>query len=161
MEQLIYTSVAAENIDAGDLFQIVQHATQRNVERDLTGVLTFAHGHFFQAVEGPSDQVSALMAALERDSRHHSIKILKHSKILRRQFNGWQMKRVKVSDVSKARRVFHNILAENDDALTILNEYDNYLSLPKVQNPNQPSSKAARPSSPTPCSLPSKGAPSL
>ncbi|MBV7259618.1 BLUF domain-containing protein [Erythrobacter crassostreae] len=94
MIQIVYTSVAADDLPQGEVFKIVSDSANRNADRDLTGFLCFSKNRFFQILEGDPSTVDALMAVLKVDPRHHSVEILDRSPIKDRAFPKWRMKRV-------------------------------------------------------------------
>ncbi|MCK0128744.1 BLUF domain-containing protein [Erythrobacter sp. F6033] len=94
MIQIIYTSIAADDLPQGEVFNIVSHSASRNADRNLTGFLCFSKNRFFQILEGDPGTVDTLMAVLKDDPRHHSVEILDRSPIKDRAFPKWWMKRV-------------------------------------------------------------------
>ncbi|MEO9490801.1 MAG: BLUF domain-containing protein [Marinomonas sp.] len=94
MELLAYTSEAAAGIDGSDVFQIVAQSARNNAENQVTGILLFRSGKFFQIVEGPRDALDGLMLKLERDNRHSKIKVLGRTVTKERIFPAWNMKRL-------------------------------------------------------------------
>lgn len=128
MQQLIYTSIAAPGIDGGDVFKIVETAALKNRSRDITGVLAFIEGRFFQAVEGPGEELNRLMCDLRHDRRHHSIKIMWRRRIAARQFEFWNMKRLMVRDGHLARTEFERLLTCHDDMRSILSQFERFLA---------------------------------
>lgn len=91
--RLSYISVAvapAEGIDAV-IAEIVAVAQGVNAALDITGVLTFKDGRFAQVLEGPEDALRTLMAAILRDARHHSVKVIADGPIELRRYSDWRM----------------------------------------------------------------------
>lgn len=127
MEQIIYTSVAADDLDAGDIFKIVETASRNNVGRDVTGLLIFVRGRFFQLVEGPTVELDRLLGDVSEDRRHHSINILKRCPIEVRRFSRWRMRRVLAGEGHRAWDEFNRLLATNSDPESILDGFDQLL----------------------------------
>ena len=94
MEQLAYTSIAADSIDSGEVFNIVTVAARKNPERGITGFLAFDGKRFLQVVEGESDALDDLMDELQRDRRHRNIDVLDRRQVAGRCFADWSMRRV-------------------------------------------------------------------
>ncbi len=94
MELLAYTSEAAAGIDGSDVFQIVAKSARNNAESEITGILLFKSGQFFQIVEGPRDSLDALIFKLERDNRHSKVRVLGRTVTKERIFPAWNMKRL-------------------------------------------------------------------
>ena len=81
--------------------------------RDITGVLVFGSGVFFQWIEGPPAQVENLVASLHGDARHYDIVTLDRSVEKRaRLYPNWEMERVGADDI---RAVLQEALESAED----------------------------------------------
>lgn len=127
MEQIIYTSIASPHVDGGEIFKIIARAAQRNRERDISGMLVIVDRRFFQALEGPKAEIDALLAALQADNRHYSLRVLRRRTVAVRQFGDWSMRRLKVHDIPAARMVFSKLMARNSDAAAVLRQFEAYV----------------------------------
>lgn len=97
---LVYCSRAAAGVDAAVVDRIVETAQRGNAVRDITGMLVFGGGLFFQWLEGRREQVLELMALIEQDDRHHGIVVLDTGEEFReRLFAGWAMEPVGPDEV--------------------------------------------------------------
>jgi hypothetical protein len=94
MQQISYASLS--NADANqiliDLRDILTEARNFNHQHQITGALYYADGHFFQCLEGQSEDLEYLLAKLQSDPRHSQLKIFKSKEIITRNFNNWAMK---------------------------------------------------------------------
>ncbi len=100
LETFVYCSRAAESVDDAEVDRMVEWAQRRNVARDITGVLVFGSGVFFQWIEGPPAQVKDLIASLHNDPRHYDIVSLDQSEEKReRLYPNWEMEQVKADDI--------------------------------------------------------------
>ena len=98
--QLVYCSRAAPGVDAAAVDSIIRTARRWNPEQGITGLLVFGGGIFFQWLEGPRDNIGALMARLKADTRHEGIVTLGESEELReRLFPDWDMELVTGTDI--------------------------------------------------------------
>lgn len=96
----VYCSLAAEGVDDAEVDRIIDLSQRRNAARDITGVLVFGSGVFFQWIEGPPAQVENLIAKLHGDPRHHDIVTLDRSVEKRaRLYPNWEMERVEAGDI--------------------------------------------------------------
>jgi hypothetical protein len=89
--QILYASRAAKPMTVDDLEAILAHARRRNEAREVTGVLLYVDGVFFQIVEGDRDVLRGLIAALAGDPRHDSVKVLYQGEVEARAFDSWRM----------------------------------------------------------------------
>ena len=109
----VYCSRAAEGVDDAEVSRIIEWSQRRNVARDITGVLVFGSGVFFQWIEGPPAQVENLIASLHGDSRHHDIVTLDRSVEKRvRLYPNWEMELVGADDI---RAVLQEALESAED----------------------------------------------
>ena len=103
--RLIYTSRANFEVseDSPDIepevAEILKEARTFNREANISGVLFFANGHFFQCLEGRSKKVLALVKKIEKDPRHSDLKVSFCRRARRRKFKNWTMKYVPVDEV--------------------------------------------------------------
>lgn len=92
---LVYCSRATPGVDDDDVQRIIATARRLNPEQGVTGMLVFGSGIFFQWLEGPRDNVTALMARLRADRRHDNIVLLSEAEEVReRLFPDWDMELV-------------------------------------------------------------------
>jgi len=116
----VYCSRAAEGVDDVEVDRIIEWSQRRNVERNITGVLVFGSGVFFQWIEGPPVEVEKLIASLNGDPRHHDIVPLDRNVEKReRLYPNWEMERVGADDI---RAVLQDALgsAEDDNNIAAL-----------------------------------------
>ena len=73
---VVYCSRATPEVDEAAVQRIIATARRWNSEHGVTGMLVFGSGIFFQWLEGPRDNVTALMSRLRNDRRHDSIVLL-------------------------------------------------------------------------------------
>ncbi len=123
LETFVYCSRAAEGVDDAEVDRMVAWSQRRNVARDITGVLVFGSGVFFQWIEGPPAQVKDLIASLHSDPRHYDIVSLDRSVEQReRIYPNWQMELVGADD----------ILAVLQDALEAAEDENNIAALRRI-----------------------------
>ena len=113
----VYCSRAAEGVDDDEVDRIVEWSQRRNVERDITGVLVFGSGVFFQWIEGPPVEVEKLIGSLHGDPHHYDIVPLDRSVEKReRVYPDWEMERVAADDI---RAVLQDALGSAEDVNNI------------------------------------------
>ena len=93
MRQIVYRSVTTANSRqaANDIPGILRQAVARNGMEGITGLLYTEGDVFLQAIEGPTDSITGLVASLRVDHRHRDIKILVDRQIEAREFGDWTM----------------------------------------------------------------------
>jgi len=89
--QIMYSSQATEPMTATDLEKILTDAQAGNEARNVTGVLVYVDGVFFQLLEGDQAVVRNLMANIASDTRHQSVKVFYEAQVDVRAFESWSM----------------------------------------------------------------------
>jgi Sensors of blue-light using FAD len=92
---VVYCSRATAGVDDAEVQRIIATARRCNAEHGITGMLVFGSGIFFQWLEGPRDNVTALMGLLRADRRHENIvELSAEEDIGERLFPTWDMELV-------------------------------------------------------------------
>src|SRR5512140_1727961 len=99
----MYSSQAADSLAAPELEGMLAESRIRNKAHGISGVLVFVDGAFLQILEGEKDDVLELMARIERDPRHHDIKVFSEEEVDERAFSSWSMASLSPSAADVAR----------------------------------------------------------
>ncbi|CZF82806.1 Blue light-and temperature-regulated antirepressor YcgF [Grimontia celer] len=91
MIRIIYASSATVEFTESKLMQLLGKARQNNGELDVSGLLLYAKGNFFQILEGDEQKVDVLFNKIEQDDRHGSVVVLDRAEISKRAFPNWSM----------------------------------------------------------------------
>lgn len=92
---VVYCSRATAGVDDAEVQRIIATARRCNAEHGITGMLVFGSGIFFQWLEGPRDNVTALMSLLRSDRRHENlIELSEVEEVRERLFPDWDMELV-------------------------------------------------------------------
>jgi len=86
-----YVSAASEPFDDDRLHDLLAQSRRSNHGHDLTGMLLYRRGRFFQVLEGPQHAVDELMDKIRRDPRHTGVRVLLSEGIGERRFTEWTM----------------------------------------------------------------------
>lgn len=86
-----YVSAAADTFDDAALVDLLAQSRASNHDHDLTGMLLYRRGRFFQVLEGHRDAVDQLMTKIRRDPRHTDVRILLTEQLEERRFSDWTM----------------------------------------------------------------------
>ena len=70
---IIYRSHICDDVPVKALETMVAAADSKNRQFDVTGILLFNGTHFFQLLEGPVENVTAIYEQICRDPRHHNV----------------------------------------------------------------------------------------
>lgn len=88
---LIYTSVAKRAFSSTELEALLEKSRTANERANLTGMLLYSEGNFFQVVEGSREEIDKLHARLVADSRHAQLTVIVKEPIAKRSFGSWSM----------------------------------------------------------------------
>jgi hypothetical protein len=87
----IYASRATANLREADIQRLLERARHNNGERDITGMLLFIEGSFFQVLEGDAEVVDKTYETIARDARHDRVTQIIREPIAKRSFGEWSM----------------------------------------------------------------------
>jgi Sensors of blue-light using FAD len=87
----IYASLAVPSFRESDLPLLLEQARSHNATHDLTGMLLYIGGSFFQVLEGAADVVESLREKIRRDPRHSQFTLIINEPIAARDFSDWSM----------------------------------------------------------------------
>lgn len=102
MHQLVYVSTAAETFDAQALTRLLSVARRNNRADDVTGMLLYHEGSFFQVLEGDEDAVRRVFHRVEKDPRHRMVTVLMEQPVEARAFGDWTMAFRRMGDFDPA-----------------------------------------------------------
>ena len=89
---LTYQSRAVQPLSEAELHQLLQSAQARNKAANITGLLIYDNGRFFQCLEGPAQSVEMVWNAIRQDTRHTDVELLGNSPTSKRFFANWDMR---------------------------------------------------------------------
>jgi len=89
--RLVYISTAIEEFDHHSLQPLVELASAKNREHNITGMLCYRGGSFLQVLEGPREAVERLFDNISADERHTMIQTILVEPIDDRLFEAWNM----------------------------------------------------------------------
>jgi hypothetical protein len=91
MYELIYTSGARRLFDPGQLAALLATARTNNARQEVSGILLYDAGSFFQVLEGEASVVRPLFERIARDERHYRVQVLREGAVSARSFAEWSM----------------------------------------------------------------------
>lgn len=91
MIRLTYASTAIADFSPEDLLSLLKTCRINNGARNITGILIYTHGTFFQVLEGDEAAVNATFEAIKKDKRHKDVILLEKAPITERLFPYWSM----------------------------------------------------------------------
>lgn len=86
-----YVSTEAVKFSEEALVALLSEARNANADRNVTGLLLYREGSFYQVLEGSESAVMATFRDIERDPRHKEVRILFDGETDAREFADWKM----------------------------------------------------------------------
>jgi len=87
----VYTSVANKKYDHHEMITLLDLIRTNNKKLNITGMLLYDEGSFFQVLEGPKANVNQLYDRIHRDPRHNKVVKIIEAPITKRSFSEWTM----------------------------------------------------------------------
>lgn len=91
MHHIIYLSRATDSFNDTQLQAVLDEARYYNAQHDITGILLYGNGQFFQVLEGEEEAVRATYQRISQDPRHRDIVAFADKAIEARAFPEWHM----------------------------------------------------------------------
>lgn len=91
MYELIYRSVASQNLNTNDIDKILETARNFNSQNEITGCLLFHNNEFIQIIEGEKNKLLELYNNIKKDNRHTNVMLLAQAEKQDRIFPSWSM----------------------------------------------------------------------
>jgi len=99
---LCYTSIAAHLMSHDELIALLEQSRVNNTKLNVTGMLLYMDGCFFQVLEGEKAIIDHLYDKISNDKRHLRVIKLIEEPLNKRSFNKWTMGYQQVSRVELA-----------------------------------------------------------
>jgi len=103
MIRLTYASTALKEWSPEELLKLLKECRNNNDVNNITGILLYTNGTFFQVLEGDEATVNSVYAMIEKDKRHKDVTLIQKEKITERAFPYWSMgfEKINAKDLSK------------------------------------------------------------
>lgn len=88
---ICYVSTAAENLSDSQVGQILEQSQNDNNSNQITGLLLYSEGNFFQVLEGKKEELVQLFNTIKADSRHFNIIKIFEKEINSNKFNEYEV----------------------------------------------------------------------
>ena len=88
---LCYVSTETEHFTQEDLVALLGVARAANTEHDVTGLLLYREGSFYQLLEGKQAAVNHIFEVIQQDPRHKEVRVLFSGETETREFSDWRM----------------------------------------------------------------------
>lgn len=118
----VYSSSATIDFSKDDIVNLLLKARLNNSGLNVTGMLLYDNGSFFQILEGPSSSVESLLSVIEADDRHDRVVKIIYEDIESRDFSEWTMGHSKITRDNLSKIEGLNNFFKSDSEFTDLDE---------------------------------------
>lgn len=137
----MYISGATRDFSEEELRDIAKQASCNNVRQGITGALLFIQNSFVQVIEGRDTDIRVLLDTLEKDARHHNIRVILDRSVQHRDFEDWSMGLVMASELDSFQVIQEIDLVSSADAdpdmsAMIFPESQTFLMMQRVYETN-------------------------
>ena len=91
MIRLTYASTTNQEWSPEELLSLLKQSRTNNGAKNITGILLYSNGTFFQVLEGDEATVEDLYKTIEKDPRHKNCTLIEKLNITERAFPYWSM----------------------------------------------------------------------
>ncbi|STX29427.1 regulatory protein (GGDEF domain) [Legionella beliardensis] len=88
---LIYVSTATNEFNDSMLINLLKLSRENNNKKQITGILLYKTGSFFQVLEGADTAIELLIDKIKLDPRHQDVTQIIYETIFKRDFAEWSM----------------------------------------------------------------------
>ncbi|MGB8703808.1 MAG: BLUF domain-containing protein [Gillisia sp.] len=86
---IAYVSTATD-LERSEVENILEKSEKNNNKNDLTGILLFSEGNFFQIIEGEKEKILELYQKIKDDERHHNLIQIFGKDIHKESYDGYE-----------------------------------------------------------------------
>jgi hypothetical protein len=91
MMNLIYISSATREMSEYELIELLNYSRTENLKKNVTGMLLYGGGNFFQVLEGEKNDVESIYEAILADPRNTDHVLINRCAIYTKDFPKWSM----------------------------------------------------------------------
>ena len=102
------------------LSEIISASREHNPKSQITGIISYREGQYFQVLEGPHLEVDKLMAKIAADPRHEDIWVFLNVSVAQRSFPNWG---VNIFDFVDQGSLFDVFVEKNGSTLSNFDDY--------------------------------------
>lgn len=114
MKRITYISKIAGELTEEQLTKLGEESEERNAKNNITGVLAYTGGLFYQIIEGEDVVIDSLYNGIMKDKRHKEVVCLKTEyNISKRLFPDFSMKLINLDNSSDELILALNSLLQN------------------------------------------------
>tara|TARA_R100000935_G_C2768890_1_gene136815 strand:- start:266 stop:682 length:417 start_codon:yes stop_codon:yes gene_type:complete len=85
-----YVSSLNPDLVENDIQEVLNYTRNWNNDHDITGILLYSDGNFFQVLEGEKEILKSLISRIVKDKRHHNVMIIFEKEVSQTIFDDYQ-----------------------------------------------------------------------
>lgn len=118
-----YVSTATPNLSDAEIQELMDFVKIHNNANQITGVLMYSDGNFFQVLEGEKNVIQELFAKIKKDPRHYDVIQIISNQIAERNFSEYHSSFTTIKDSTSHAELYKFL--KNEEA----NNPENYKSI--------------------------------
>ena len=85
-----YVSSVSHTLSNDQIQEVLDYSRNWNIEHNITGILLYSEGNFFQVLEGDKDLLQSLFSRISMDGRHRNLITLFRKEVSETKFNTYK-----------------------------------------------------------------------
>ena len=85
-----YVSSVSHTLSNDQIQEVLDYSRNWNIEHNITGILLYSEGNFFQVLEGDKDLLQSLFSRISMDERHRNLITLFRKEVSETKFNTYK-----------------------------------------------------------------------
>ena len=85
-----YVSSVSHTLSNDQIQEVLDYSRNWNIEHNITGILLYSEGNFFQVLEGDKDLLQSLFSRISTDERHRNLTTLFRKEVSETKFNTYK-----------------------------------------------------------------------
>jgi len=99
MYEIFISTVANKFLTVAEIKQAVIQLSARNISKNVTGILIYNEGAFYQILEGDKNVLLDLMETVKEDDRHGTVHTIWEGEIPKRGYKKWGLAPCMISKI--------------------------------------------------------------
>ncbi|MUP45409.1 BLUF domain-containing protein [Gramella sp. BOM4] len=89
-QAIAYVSQKSPSTSEQEIKDLLRKSQTNNIERDISGILVYSDGNFFQVTEGEPEIITSLFNKIKADNRHENIIVIFNHSIVKAAIDGYK-----------------------------------------------------------------------
>ncbi|MDT0645353.1 BLUF domain-containing protein [Zunongwangia sp. F260] len=100
-----YVSTVNPELSETEIQEALDFSKNWNNDNNITGILLYSQGNFFQVLEGEENLLKSLFSRIKADQRHHNVITIFQKKVPNIQFDDYEVDFISLDDSYNAAQI--------------------------------------------------------